>query len=370
MAPQNPLEIQELLDHCIGFLAGSTSALLACALVARSWAHTSQSHLFRSPSDTNPKFPRRGKLILGFHNALCTSDHLVREVLELSLEVGQLGSDTVDAICSIGFTHLVNLRLTMPWEEHLLPGSALERLVNLPTLRRLSFTANLPLSKCTPLCSHCSRTIRHFEFEFYEPAALPWEATLAATPFPFQLESLRIYVYGENPHEVLELFDFSQSKAVSLDIGVYIPWESISLSQSRIRILDLDVVEESDLLDLSQYSELQYLRLHFNDVMPPMVLPTLDSLRRCKNLLELVLSGPYHTLVEEHCLQIDAVLSSLPSPPLAAVEIEQRDGFDSSICAHFPTLLSQDTSGKIEFRTVRGSSALATSRWRDVISRL
>ncbi|KAJ7864127.1 hypothetical protein B0H14DRAFT_2574566 [Mycena olivaceomarginata] len=45
-----PLDIQELVDHCISFLWESKPDLIVCALVARSWVNPAQCHLLRAPS--------------------------------------------------------------------------------------------------------------------------------------------------------------------------------------------------------------------------------------------------------------------------------------------------------------------------------
>ncbi|KAJ6542960.1 hypothetical protein B0H19DRAFT_312796 [Mycena capillaripes] len=71
-----PLDIQELLDHCIAYLSGSSSDLKVCALVARSWVRVAQSCLFRAPNFIyNPFNPTASYRRL--HDIFQNSPHLI-----------------------------------------------------------------------------------------------------------------------------------------------------------------------------------------------------------------------------------------------------------------------------------------------------
>jgi hypothetical protein len=115
--PPSPLDIQELVDHCIAlvaddFIARQTPSLLACARIARSWVETAQSLLFRAPHVAKVDLwdPLRGsaRALAKLNHILETSPHLLRHVRDI---------DTVDSenvvtlktfikFCDFPFTHV------------------------------------------------------------------------------------------------------------------------------------------------------------------------------------------------------------------------------------------------------------------------
>ncbi|KAJ6535507.1 hypothetical protein B0H19DRAFT_1271258 [Mycena capillaripes] len=113
----HPLTVQELVDHCLGFLGDSAPDLKACALVSRSWVFTAQSHLFRefsigmmSPFGAGSiTFRPCARLWERFSQTLDASPRLIRHVRDLKLQLKPVDIAVFSQICSFPFTHVDNV---------------------------------------------------------------------------------------------------------------------------------------------------------------------------------------------------------------------------------------------------------------------
>ncbi|KAK6969134.1 hypothetical protein R3P38DRAFT_3505249 [Favolaschia claudopus] len=114
MDRQTPLNVPEVLDHCISFVPIPSPDLLACSLVARSWVYAAQSRLFRAPHITNIRFYDQEEIVWRFHSSLVSSPHLFCLVRELALGSSLFDHATIAAFCEVSFTHLECLTLWMP----------------------------------------------------------------------------------------------------------------------------------------------------------------------------------------------------------------------------------------------------------------
>ncbi|KAK7000536.1 hypothetical protein R3P38DRAFT_3218645 [Favolaschia claudopus] len=85
--PQNPLNVQELREHCIGFLAGSPESLMSCALVARSWVNVAQANLFRAPLLVNWRILDDAPTATRFYDAVNSAPHLARYVRAIGIQL-------------------------------------------------------------------------------------------------------------------------------------------------------------------------------------------------------------------------------------------------------------------------------------------
>ncbi|KAK7042727.1 hypothetical protein R3P38DRAFT_3348638 [Favolaschia claudopus] len=404
-----PLDVPELLDLCIGYLEYSPSDLLACALVARAWVHPAQSRLFRVAHVTNPSFPSNGDAISRFYRALSTSPHLLPLVkqLELDFEFRRRPHDnSIKRISALVFPRLQMLKVTLPlnpfWFDE---AKHVKLLAGLANLHRLCLVFNSSLVHCADFLTDLP-PVQHLELTFHrltydiEPDTLP--ATSVVVGFGLRLpdhhlaippghtvqvvslKSLRLFVsdFDESvmhPGAPLDLtlgsLNLSRMAAFSVDAGVSTPWNIIH--KEFIQILDMDTIDSSTVIKLSEFPNLEFLRLIMylpDDHLPYMILPTLRSSAQCKRLHTIVMSVPdsFH-LPEAESSELDLVLSTKSSPAVSAVELEQRTDpdpnenaqFDEDMRNMFPLL-----AAKSVLRTTSRSYVSMGRRWTDLVDAL
>ncbi|KAJ7478716.1 hypothetical protein B0H11DRAFT_1282119 [Mycena galericulata] len=153
-----PFDIQELLDHCIGFLAGFPIDLCACALVSRAWVHASQSHIFALVI-------LRGKTsndrVLRLLEVWDTSPHLVRHTQRLIIELNAIDATHFLRISNVPFTHLSNLILSGRVLDSY-TAVAIQRLLRLPTLRSVRLMCQFQKRGFVrEIWAHASPSIEH-----------------------------------------------------------------------------------------------------------------------------------------------------------------------------------------------------------------
>ncbi|KAK7007590.1 hypothetical protein R3P38DRAFT_3211967 [Favolaschia claudopus] len=324
MERHSPLDIPELLDYTMGFLEGSTSALLQCALVARSWVNPAQSRLFRVPHLTNERMSINTFILRSFHNTLRSSLRLLGLVEELAITPdGQfhLNIAEINLVCGLAYT---NLR-----------------------------TVKLDLNASPPGLDH--------------------------PLFPRRMRVILAEMLSDNPaHRALVLvelpslvypFELSQLKALSIrpGYGMTVGWDS-SVSIDSIQILDIallmDIGRGPSSLDLSIFPNLQILRIHDRSFSPAVV-STLQTAARSQ--------PPIHTIVISTAQNLATIPSSfleelhflLASLPLASLNLEQTDEWDPDAARFFPTLKSRNS-----FRTTYRLSEERDRWWRDSVDAL
>ncbi|KAK6974135.1 hypothetical protein R3P38DRAFT_2812320 [Favolaschia claudopus] len=344
MRQRNPLAIQELLDHSIGFLASSMHDLLACSLVSRSWLHPAQSIVFRSPmkhihdmasSSTSGRTRERW---LQFYRAIILSPHLACLVRELYLGTIQMDRRTIESISRLPFTHLESLWLALPKELET-PGS-LKALVAQDTLRHLK------LYRCediVELLQHRSAPIRHLKLVYQGDSDL--------RTFRWIENTSRIHVvvleldgdYRLELASLLKPFDMSKVKAFRIepDNRVTISWKS--MPENAIEMLDIFIDDGlTEFLDFSKFPNLRYLRLEFGYGIPDMSLPALRSIAPSQKIQTLVISMCDYPLDMSLFPDLDSILASLP---VSSVEIEQTGIFDPNASRFYPNLVERKLVG-------------------------
>ncbi|KAJ6543736.1 hypothetical protein DFH09DRAFT_1173155 [Mycena vulgaris] len=403
MAP-NPLEIQELLEKCIGFVAGPVYLLrcvpdlMACALVARSWVDPAQSHLFRAPHNTNYYISHAlsglDRAVLHFCNALETSPHLIRHVRDLSLTHSAdcpLDYTNLMKICSIPFTHLESLfifarrELTYPW------SSRLCRLFSLPSL--LSLKLDIVVYDVTTfahLWARCSPNIRDLELEAIidleskpdleigEYVVDMWEYE---GPVTAQLDSLQI-TFRQTPSPTLAAIDvytwalypfhLSKLRALSIRDNMCVPWAKFAVE--AIQLLDVDVRDDERAIDLSVFPDLSILRMTPRGPIPPMVLSALSTVTSLHHMRAISIDLRYYEMYSGYhdvdlgskskCEPLESKLSTLPMLHTPTIEFEVTLGSTAHEAAKemFPDLISR---GMLRF--IKRREEVSDRWWRDLV---
>ncbi|KAK6988187.1 hypothetical protein R3P38DRAFT_3229423 [Favolaschia claudopus] len=243
MAAQNPLKIQELLDHCISFLAHSTKDLVSCASVAHRWVQPAQSNLFRCPLFDISRALEK------FYYALEASPHLAAYVHELHLDFDHYGILPIfHALCGLPFPQLDILHLKLgkvfrhPDSPHHI--RQMLRLLASPRLRHVSLNVYWSGgASCAHMLSNCSPTIQHLYLYGGR-----WEnESVTSAPLPNSFKSLHLHVadfdggFPRASDQPARSFPFESSSLEALAInGKSIPWHTIS--KSNIQILSLQNV--------------------------------------------------------------------------------------------------------------------------------
>ncbi|KAJ7339233.1 hypothetical protein DFH08DRAFT_812623 [Mycena albidolilacea] len=135
MDQSNPLDIQELLDHCLSYLH-SLRDLKSCAQVSPSWVYAAHSRIFRAPDITNGSW----KHLL---EALTSSPHLISHIRRLNIQLHQpqatstICTTTICTICGFPFTHVDSIVFAYGRIIDPPAVAALQYLLALPTLRRV-----------------------------------------------------------------------------------------------------------------------------------------------------------------------------------------------------------------------------------------
>ncbi|KAK7056159.1 hypothetical protein R3P38DRAFT_3254063 [Favolaschia claudopus] len=280
---QNPLDVQELLDRCIGPLSESMPTLLSCSLVARSWVNPAQSRIFA----TSPHRIRTlgyhnaniGTVISQFCDALRDSPHLIHHVRTLHVFTDDTISESAPGIgeklCSIIFTRLERLYFyssswtTLEW--HNLSLVHLQRLVSLPSLDSLMLYVpanSFPFFE--PLFPHLSPTIKHLNLHCIRWNADDMPVSSDNAPI-IQLKSLVLSVMESvGPIQSLPStrmfspFDFSHLWGLQISrFSFHVLWPTLpEETKQSIRILDIYLQARFPPdVDLSAFPSLSALRI-------------------------------------------------------------------------------------------------------------
>ncbi|KAK6978196.1 hypothetical protein R3P38DRAFT_3470237 [Favolaschia claudopus] len=278
MQRQNPIELNELLDHCIGSLAPSPSILTSCALVSRSWAEIAQSHLFRAPHLTNPHCLTSDAPLLELYTILTESPRLLRHIRYISFTMdGELSLATAEKIWSLEFTNLKTVALST---IKLIPSVFIHLLESLH-LRRLEFAHhNRDFASLMHVWERCSPAIRHLDLCCYRGVGAESTVLEKGLVQRITLKSLRLEL-GIEDDELFILqtwtlapFDLSHLKALSIKFGT-----TLFLPSHEVEILELDVGrnDEAESYDFSSFPNLRILRINLSTDIPDSILNTLRT---------------------------------------------------------------------------------------------
>ncbi|KAK6978054.1 hypothetical protein R3P38DRAFT_3120572 [Favolaschia claudopus] len=367
MAAPRPLDVPELLEHCIHCLDGSTSTLISCSLVARSWVNPAQSVLFRDPSATNDLFLVSNNVLHKFYRTLGLSPHLVRHIRTFTLHPGFLSAASLETVASIEFTHLTRLILHISNPASTESNLPLQSLLRVPNLRYLTLLIDGSFATFAHILEgQCSRSIQHLSLSCWsQTTARRLPALLRDMP-AVHLKSLGITMWGPEGPELLPWlpypFDVSNVKALRTELSFPLPCETIR--PPVVEILDIFILRnEAPAIQLSTFPNLKFLRFHMVSGMRQTVVGTLATLTRNHSIHTIVISVPFELPVEQ-CSELDSVLASISCPSLLCVEIEPRN-MKRDLSSSFPQLIARGL-----LRAAHRSNEMVEARWRDLVNTL
>ncbi|KAK7005876.1 hypothetical protein R3P38DRAFT_3367287 [Favolaschia claudopus] len=352
----SPLSIQELLDRSIDFLSASHVDLRSCSLVAHSWVHTAQSHLFRSPQLTAAR-PGAAATQLALSAVLTSSPHLIHHVrhLHVPFQISWLSPLTFDKLCSIEYTHLEDISIYIDWRVYV-PQRLYPRVLSLRTLRwlKLHLSEGRQFLDAVHLLQNLSPTIQHLELiagpreEPETPLRISGSSTVLA---PIRLKSLRLELLAEPYRDplmppldisVLAPFDVSELKALQVSRLTCVPWHTIP--RAKIEILDLALSHEP--VDLASFPELTTLRIAIPEPLEKHSRLALATIPPSNHIRTIVIGIESWPLDEAECSPLDEHLSCLPLSGPVVIEFEspfpQNEATEEILRSLFPRLVSQN----------------------------
>ncbi|KAF7368592.1 hypothetical protein MVEN_00183000 [Mycena venus] len=377
--PRCPFDIQELVDHCISFLADSDSVsdFLSCSLVARSWVHAAQSHLFRNICYDRHLVAGGRKAAsaqwwMKLHDTLRASPHILRHVRGLTLDT--LGTPNenlkhVFNICVLPFTHLDDVTISVPRLDLV----SLQKLISRRTLRRLKLKINIDdWSVFGAIWESCSPSLRHIDlsgclFLFDQPAhSIPRRAET------IQLHSLRLWFWGcyLHPEDVypwaLYPFDLTHLKALSISNDLGYPWNDGP--PETIQFLDIDFKADGTKIEISSFPNLSVFRITIDASTLPIVFETLSAILPSHRIRMIIISpGIYYELDKMDCAQLDSALANLPLPHPITVEVEVNS-FWNCRSEFFPQLTSRNMLRFVE--RSNPDPTMVDGWWRNLVDTL
>ncbi|KAK6981617.1 hypothetical protein R3P38DRAFT_3113814 [Favolaschia claudopus] len=369
MSRPSPLDIQELVDHCIDCLAGSPYDLLSCALVARAWVDGAQSHLLRRPHSTNRHVEHAwdGSRIPEFYDTLVRYPHLARHVDDLWVVASR-----AEKLCHLNFTRLKCLSVV----SHDPLPEAFRHLLSLPTLHHLEFTTFNRLEPAfPPPWKYCSTTIQHLTLFCVDLSGLTHAFPIIPGIQHIRLKSLWLDVdVGSETLNDLALFPFDVSAIQALGITTRISVPQVPFSTWTVQVLVLYLTrgDDNDIhnLDLSSFPNLALLRICLRSSLPPSLLTTLATIVPSQRIDTIALSFR-DVLNPATPTDLDLVLSSLPLSPPPSFELVRADD-QINLKLAFPTLFSKHLV-RVSSRDDPGASAFWTEEklwWQRVVDKL
>ncbi|KAK6992967.1 hypothetical protein R3P38DRAFT_3288689 [Favolaschia claudopus] len=368
---RNPLEIPELVDHCVSLLSGqgklSRLDLLSSCLVARSWVQPSQYYLFHSPEDLSI----RGSTSMSqLFDTLIENPHLIRYVRSLIIS----STTVLDKMCRIPFTHLQRIAIHTDFEGlEQWEGEAqlqLQQIFSISGLRVLDLCGDF--SFFHPCFKNLSPTIHHLSL-----TCDPWTEEDLGVPQAslsgLSLKSLDLCVSSDEECEIqlqsldnalFYPFDISNLEALSVSQPFSIHWDSISkLAKQSLRVLNI-FFDLPTPVDLSSFPNLTTLRLN-NLTKPSCFSATLSSVPSPRTIRTIIL-GRSSFFEGSKATPLDSLLSSFECsfPPMIECETPYSSAKEhDELRSQFPILVSQN-----RFRVTYHSDH--SNWWEEMVDRM
>ncbi|KAJ7133459.1 hypothetical protein C8R44DRAFT_870851 [Mycena epipterygia] len=314
-----PLVIQELLDHCIGFL-GRPSDLKACALASRSWTYAAQLQLFRAISITSSSLWWRLK------QTLDASPHLIQYIRRLEIYSGRL---SVSSISNFPFTRVEHVFIEHGRDLYMDRLIEVRQLLSWQSLRRVHIQcAFMELSDFLHLWDCCAPGIRHLHLDCLQRVHEPFYTIPHPRSTPITLDSLRIKhaecVVDWLMHDLCP-FDLSCLKVLSIHNYMdLLRSPKLAPSFRTIQAFDFQLLDmyTTTTVDLSLFPQLGLVRMWSHSPNPlPMLLHVLATIGPTNRIHTIIICAtvPQHDLPE-----LDEKLSRLPMHHVPTVELEMR----------------------------------------------
>ncbi|KAK7002287.1 hypothetical protein R3P38DRAFT_3042246 [Favolaschia claudopus] len=367
--PLNPLEIPELLDHCIGFLVViSPRDLVSASLVAHTWLDITQPYLYRAPH-VLCNICYTDDVLIKFCTTLTVSAHLVHYVRSLTLLEGNVSSAAMGRISSLGFTRLESLSLSIQNSRFF---QKVTPLLMLASLHRIKLDLHPRFPFVLHVLASLSPTIEHLDLQCARwDRRVPLNAASPSTP-SLQLKSFSLTIASSGDKQqsfepsVLHPLDISHLKGLALSNAPWISWDTIpQQTKDVLRLLDFSGNLPPHGIDLSSFPNLVVLRTTLQRVVPNRLrrmLTTICSSNRIHTIV-FILADPLGIDSEEYT-QLDRILLTAPLYDSGCVvEFKALPGFEAErkLRRCFPSLVSRSM-----FRTVTRSSEMSRI-WREEI---
>ncbi|KAF8209598.1 hypothetical protein K438DRAFT_1811348 [Mycena galopus ATCC 62051] len=342
MAGPNPLNVAELVAHCIAHLH-SPRDLKACALVSRLWVYPAQSRLFRAPNLTtmSPELPW-----WLFLDTLASSPHLIPFIRRLVVELIPEPIATLSRICTFQFTHLETVVVILYGAG--LPAAAvtaLQPLFGLPALRRVKLQCTVSdAGAFTHLWDRCSPGLREIALacnsDNFSATLRSLNPTTSLSTHSIALESLHMLSTQMLDYQLImkensSPFDISELRFLSIGWRARVPWLDFTPAVQNIQTLDIVVNGTIESLVLSSFPKLTSLRIRLLVWTPfykslSMVDKLLSGIGP-SNVLQTIAIHPDGGVQQMDgvlCALFDSKLSSLPMPHLISVDLEIHRGYE------------------------------------------
>ncbi|KAF7343385.1 hypothetical protein MVEN_01770900 [Mycena venus] len=252
--------------------------------------------------------------------------------------------------CNLPFTHLESVGFWNLGTTTLRSAIALRRLFSLPTLCRVTLNSSFfDPAAFQALWGTCSPHIKHLRLGCYSPVG---RSFLRPNTGPVALSSLKL----ESSNDVAEWlnhdfcpFDFSQLAALSVTAHhtLVVGQPRMRAAHRTIEVLEFDigVLFDGTCIDLSQFSNLQFLRINIYAFQQAMTiaLDTLATITSSSPIRRIVLSIlPAYNVEADMCDLLDSKVAGLPLQHLSAVELETNIEYYNRLASYFPRLRSQN----------------------------
>ncbi|KAJ7644055.1 hypothetical protein FB45DRAFT_1052880 [Roridomyces roridus] len=261
----SPLEVPEILDQCLGHLLDHPDALLASALVRRSWTFPAQSNLFwhvlLADYFGGPKvdLDRRCTLLLA---SLRASSHLSSLIRSFELSTECLSPKNLTALVSTSLPRLHTLYLAYTWPSEL-AAKGMRQLLSCPTLKHVQIRCSSGDSPdiFQSLFESLSPGVTRMEFFPVGMVPLvPETPTLVYRGAPLRIESFRFTAAYRRGVLWLEsatgrYLDFTHLLRLSMGVYYHYLQAPLFLAAARtIEVLKFDTNKDTGIVDISSYT--------------------------------------------------------------------------------------------------------------------
>ncbi|KAJ7501146.1 hypothetical protein B0H11DRAFT_1993809 [Mycena galericulata] len=353
----HPLDIQELVDHTIGYL-DQYPDLTACALVSRSWVDAAQVQLFREihlDLDWSSANESRWSLL---YATLTLSPRLIRYIQRLYIKPSRMHAGVFSAICVFPFAHLLDVFVSSERDIVMSDAMSLQSLFSLPTLRRIGLTGEfMDPAVFLNIWARCSRSVRHLNLQALQRVYDEFGTIPPLEEFPIPLKSLRIE-YTECVEDWLVhdhcCFDLSRLKLLSLHSNIHLLRSpAFQRAFESIEALDFQIVDFNitKAVDLSAFPNLSVLRITCRAPNPlPLILPVFSTIAPTNRIHTIALVASFS---EIELRELDAALSGLAGPVVELTVDAERYSYAASF---LPLLRATDRLRRVDYN----------ARWFDV----
>ncbi|KAJ7492984.1 hypothetical protein B0H11DRAFT_2006824 [Mycena galericulata] len=349
---KTPLDVQELLDHCIGFLADSPADLCACALISRAWVHASQSRLFAAVS-LHGRNETSMERVLELLEVWDASPHLVRHTTRLSMNLSEIDTAHFMRICHVPFIRLSSLELSGSVSDPKTSAS-IQRLLSLQNLRSVKLMCYFERRVfAQEIWVHASPSIEHVVLGgFLGDDAYDTQGTVPEPPHTSRLKLKSFHIFTADPSqwwfqdEDYFPFDISALKSFTYFGGPSL----VQIVRSRAFAPALRTIEILTLFaflgsppDLRDFSRLRHLDVQVPDNVDTLLLVAALQMLSPNNFIETlaIRASERRPITTETWHRLDEAMSAEQMPSLKIVYIHPWTSSPATASERFFPVLTE-----------------------------